>query len=449
MVEDEERGKQTEVKGDYKEAMKKDHEGKKIKRDDRKSRMERDEYKEKIRENEDEKILKMNENDKKAKKKSNDETGNEARRNGGSEEMGKNKRYDGGWRVKVDEEEKRNQAIQRMRKDEKIRMNELFSSREKSLEKNNSTNGADYHMSRDKIDEQIIRSLTPEMANEMKIRGIIFYEDLGKGTFSIVKKGWCNMLAKMVAIKIIDTRKDSKYTRKCLPREIELVRKLQHENIIKAYEVIEKNPYVCIIQDFTSRGDLLQKIRRESKVDEKEGKIHFRQLIEVMKYLKSMEVVHRDIKCENILLDSCENVKITDFGFARLLKKGEKSKTFCGSRAYLAPEIIRAQPYDGYLSDMWSAGIVLYVMITGMMPYNDKDVKKMLERQLQHRIAYRRTTEISIDAKRLIYDILHPIPHKRLTIEEVLRSKWLAGTEYRILVQAASDSIATNSDKPT
>ncbi|MCP9262248.1 Testis-specific serine/threonine-protein kinase 2 [Dirofilaria immitis] len=374
--------------------------------------MERDEYKEKIRENEDEKILKMNENDKKAKKKSNDETGNEARRNGGSEEMGKNKRYDGGWRVKVDEEEKRNQAIQRMRKDEKIRMNELFSSREKSLEKNNSTNGADYHMSRDKIDEQIIRSLTPEMANEMKIRGIIFYEDLGKGTFSIVKKGWCNMLAKMVAIKIIDTRKDSKYTRKCLPREIELVRKLQHENIIKAYEVIEKNPYVCIIQDFTSRGDLLQKIRRESKVDEKEGKIHFRQLIEVMKYLKSMEVVHRDIKCENILLDSCENVKITDFGFARLLKKAKNRKHFAA---------LGAQPYDGYLSDMWSAGIVLYVMITGMMPYNDKDVKKMLERQLQH----------------------------RLTIEEVLRSKWLAGTEYRILVQAASDSIATNSDKPT
>ncbi|VBB31212.1 unnamed protein product [Acanthocheilonema viteae] len=250
----------------------------------------------------------------------------------------------------------------------------------------------------------------------------------------------------MIAIKIIDTRKDLKYTKKCLPREIELIRKLQHDNIIKVYEVIEKSPYVCVIQDFTSRGDLLRKIRRQSKVNEKDGKMHFRQLIEAMKYLKSMEVVHRDIKCENILLDSCENVKITDFGFARSLKIGEKSKTFCGSRAYLAPEIIRAQPYDGYRSDMWSAGIVLYVMITGMMPYDDKNVQKMLERQLQHRIIYPRTAKISMDAKRLIFDILHPIPHKRLTIEEVIRSKWLAGVEYHILDQPINDSLTSDSD---
>ncbi|EFO21383.1 CAMK/TSSK protein kinase [Loa loa] len=348
----------------------------------------------------------------------------------------------------VDGKEKKNQITVRVEedeKDEKVKMDE----KEKSLGRNKDTKDIDYNKNRDKIDDKIIGSLTPEMADEMKIRGVTFYENLGKGTFSIVKKSWCNVLAKMVAIKIIDTRKDLRYTRKCLPREIELVRKLKHDNIIKVYEVIERKPYVCIIQDYTSKGDLLQKIRRKSKVNEREGRIHFRQLIEAMKYLKSMEIVHRDIKCENILLDSCENVKITDFGFARLLKIGEKSKTFCGSRAYLAPEIIRAQPYDGYLSDMWSAGIVLYVMTTGMMPYDDKNLRKMLERQLQHRIIYRRTTEISIDAKRLIFDILHPMPQKRLTIDEVINSKWLAGVEYRILVQAINDSVTTDSDNIT
>uniref|UniRef100_A0A2K6VI24 Protein kinase domain-containing protein n=2 Tax=Onchocerca TaxID=6281 RepID=A0A2K6VI24_ONCVO len=422
--------------------MEKDHREKKIKGDDKRSKMERDESKGKARQNERVNNLKRNESDKEIGKGSTDETNNDIKKDGENEKLSKSKRSKRIWGVEdveENEEEKRNPVIVRMRKDEKDEKVK------KSLERDRNINDTDYPT----IDREIIRSLTPEMANEMKVRGIIFYEDLGKGTFSIVKKGWCDMLARMVAIKIIDTRKDLKYTKKCLPREIELIRKLQHDNIIKVYEVIKKNPYVCIIQDFTSRGDLLQKIKRKSKIDEREGKIHFRQLIEVMKYLKSVEVVHRDIKCENILLDSCENIKITDFSFARLLKKGERSKTFCGSRAYLAPEIIRAQPYDGYLSDMWSAGIVLYVMITGMMPYNDKDVKKMLEKQLQHRIAYRRTTEISIDAKRLIYDILHPIPQKRLTIEGVLRSKWLAGVKYRILVQTVNDSITTNSDKPT
>ncbi|VDN04881.1 unnamed protein product, partial [Thelazia callipaeda] len=251
-------------------------------------------------------------------------------------------------------------------------------------------------------------------------------------------------------------RKDVKYTKKCLPREIDIVRKLQHANIIKVHEFIlsqfywlsarriiflPEYPFVCIVQDYTDKGDLLRKIRRLKKVNEREGKLHFRQLLEAMKYLKMMEVVHRDIKCENILLDSCENIKITDFGFARLLKIGEKSRTFCGSRAYLAPEIIRAQPYDGFVSDMWSAGIVLYVMTTGMMPYDDKNVKKMLERQLQRRIAYPRSIVISAEVRRLIFDILNPIPGKRPTIDEVIRSKWLAGVPYRIFLQAISDSI--------
>ncbi|VDO21985.1 Protein kinase domain containing protein [Brugia malayi] len=458
MAKDEESERETSVKGDNKEAIKKDHKERKIKRCDGKNIVEENETREKIRQDKGERSLKRNENDGKLKKEEKsgrmkkdyesrvgikDRKNNKTRKDEENEQEEKNKGNDGIHGV--DGKEKKNDITERIKKDEKaekVKMNE----KDKLLERNKHTKDIDYNKSRGNIDDKIVESLTPEMLNEMKIRGVIFYENLGKGTFSIVKKGWCNMLAKMVAIKIIDTRKDLKYTKKCLPREIELVRKLKHDNIISVYEVIEKNPFICIIQDFTSRGDLLQKIRRESKVDEKEGKIHFRQLIEAMKYLKSMEVVHRDIKCENILLDSCENVKITDFGFARLLKIGEKSKTFCGSRAYLAPEIIRAQPYDGYLSDMWSAGIVLYVMTTGMMPYDDKNVQKMLERQLQHRIAYRRTTEISIDAKRLIFDILHPIPQKRLTIEEVIRSKWLAGVEYRILAQTINDSATTDSE---
>ncbi|CAG9532410.1 unnamed protein product [Cercopithifilaria johnstoni] len=463
MIRNEKNEGEAEIKEDNKEAIKKDKKVKDIKKYDKKSRVEEDKKEEKAKQNKEEGNLEKNESDKKLKREEKDEKmkmdgrnkvelksgkNNETRKDKRNGKVDKNIKNDrtlniqGAESVKRDGKEKRNQIVERVKEDEKneeVRMDERAKLliRTKTMKDNKNV---------DMVDDKIIGILTPEMANEMKIRGVIFYENLGKGTFSIVKRGWCNVLAKMVAIKIIDIRKDSRYTRKCLPREIELVRKLKHDNIIKVYEVIEKNPYVCIIQDFTTRGDLLQKIRRESKVDENEGKIHFRQLIEAMKYLKSMEVVHRDIKCENILLDSCENVKITDFGFARLLKIGEKSKTFCGSRAYLAPEIIRAQPYDGYLSDIWSAGIVLYVMITGMMPYDDRNVQKMLERQLQHRIAYPQAAKISMDVKRLIFDILHPIPHKRLTIDQMISSKWLADVKYHILDQPVNDSLTSDSD---
>ncbi|VIO93662.1 Protein kinase domain containing protein [Brugia malayi] len=295
MAKDEESERETSVKGDNKEAIKKDHKERKIKRCDGKNIVEENETREKIRQDKGERSLKRNENDGKLKKEEKsgrmkkdyesrvgikDRKNNKTRKDEENEQEEKNKGNDGIHGV--DGKEKKNDITERIKKDEKaekVKMNE----KDKLLERNKHTKDIDYNKSRGNIDDKIVESLTPEMLNEMKIRGVIFYENLGKGTFSIVKKGWCNMLAKMVAIKIIDTRKDLKYTKKCLPREIELVRKLKHDNIISVYEVIEKNPFICIIQDFTSRGDLLQKIRRESKVDEKEGKIHFRQLIEAMK----------------------------------------------------------------------------------------------------------------------------------------------------------------------
>ncbi|KAK5977272.1 Testis-specific serine/threonine-protein kinase 3, partial [Trichostrongylus colubriformis] len=170
---------------------------------------------------------------------------------------------------------------------------------------------------------------------------------LGKGSYSLVMKGLSDDKSS-IAVKIIDTR--------------------------------------IFVTEYCDGGDLLHKIKKTKRVPEPEAKALFRQLIEALIYLQKLHIVHRDLKCENVFLDHHENVKLGDFGFARYLKPHEKSSTFCGSRAYVAPEILRGIAYTGQTVDIWSAGVVLYITVTGVMPFDDRNPQKMVDRQLRHRI---------------------------------------------------------------
>ncbi|VDM97510.1 unnamed protein product [Thelazia callipaeda] len=254
----------------------------------------------------------------------------------------------------------------------------------------------------------------------------------GKGTFSSVISARYDKMHMEVALKIIDTRPGSDFIVRFLPRERNIVQQLNHANIIKNFEVIDKLPYVCFVQEYASHGDLLQKIKKNDRIEESEGQFYFRQLIEALIYLKSLCIAHRDIKCENIFLDSCDNVKLGDFGFARYMKSDELSHTFCGSRAYVAPELLRSRPYNGFLADIWSAGVVLYVMVTGYMPYDDRNMTKMLEKQLQHRIAFPRRRSLSTEVKELIYAMVHPDPLLRRSYPDIIKSSWLVDIKYEI-----------------
>uniref|UniRef100_A0A9J2PYA2 Protein kinase domain-containing protein n=1 Tax=Ascaris lumbricoides TaxID=6252 RepID=A0A9J2PYA2_ASCLU len=295
---------------------------------------------------------------------------------------------------------------------------------------------------------------------------------IGRGTYSTVKKAWSSRQHKTVAIKIIDKRLQSRYIKDFLPRELRIVPTLNHDNIIKVYDVIHSGPFVCLVEEYANNGDLLRRIKGNIRLNEDESRFYFRQLIEALMYLKSIKVAHRDLKCENILLDSCDNVKLCDFGFARMMKDGDVSRTFCGSRAYAAPEILRQIPYNGFTVDVWSAAIVLYIMITGVMPYNSNNPRKMLNRQLQHRLALKSSSIskfsrsnylkknpenfilvylkllmcalvsfpklifLSDDVKELLYQMLHPSPSDRITYQEMLDSRWLANTHYFIRTES-------------
>uniref|UniRef100_A0A8R1XNR7 Protein kinase domain-containing protein n=2 Tax=Onchocerca TaxID=6281 RepID=A0A8R1XNR7_ONCVO len=275
-------------------------------------------------------------------------------------------------------------------------------------------------------------SSTATILKRLEKKGIHYKQIIGKGTFSSVRCAWHNKMKQNVALKIIDASSNSDFIVRFLPREKVIVQQLNHANIIKNFEILEEEPFICFVQEYAMHGDLLQRIKKNDRINENEGRFFFRQLIEALVYLKSINIAHRDIKCENVLLDNCDNVKLGDFGFARFMKVDELSHTFCGSRAYVAPELLRSHPYNGFLADIWSTGILLYVMVTGFMPYDDRNIGKMLEKQLQHRITFPRRRSLSAEVKELICTMVHPEPLKRRPYHEVIKSSWLANTKYEL-----------------
>ncbi|KAK6746872.1 hypothetical protein RB195_000239 [Necator americanus] len=284
------------------------------------------------------------------------------------------------------------------------------------------------------------KSLLGKLEREYRIK---INEFLGKGSYSQVMKGLSDNKFS-IAVKIIDTRVPSEYVRRFLPREMALVRNLHHECVLRVYQVVDISHYVIFITEYCDGGDLLQKIKKTKRVPENEAKILFRQLVEALIYLQRSNIVHRDLKCENVLLDRHENVKLGDFGFARYLKQNEKANTFCGSRAYVAPEILRAIAYSGQTVDIWSAGVVLYVMVTGVMPYDDRNPQKMVERQLGHKLRFPKI-EISVQVKTLIYEILHPFPPSRPTYKAICASDWLKNTPY--MLKGGKDATTQSQDQ--
>lgn len=160
--------------------------------------------------------------------------------------------------------------------------------------------------------------------------------------------------------------------------------RVNHPYLIRVHSILQrKNKYFLFMQ-YCENGDLLDFIRTNGAIDEKQSRQWFSQLIRGLKYLHDRDIVHRDLKCENVLLTSSYNIKLSDFGFARYYHpdKDQKSETFCGSVSYAAPEIIRGVAYDPRLSDIWSVAIILFIMLNKGMPFDDGSLRKLYENQM-------------------------------------------------------------------
>ncbi|KAH8237994.1 hypothetical protein KR032_010319, partial [Drosophila birchii] len=276
--------------------------------------------------------------------------------------------------------------------------------------------------------------------------GIILGKVIGTGNYAKVKIGFSEEYGKRVAVKIISKVKaPSEYTQKFLPREIEAVKGLHHENLITFYQSIETSHRVYLIMQLAENGTLLDYVRERKFLDEPQSRTLFKQLISAVEYIHSKGVVHRDIKCENLLLDENWNLKLIDFGFARKDTRTSDnqvilSKTFCGSYAYASPEILKGKfsvftsrmmpyplflsgvAYDPFMSDIWASGVVCYAMVFGRLPYDGSNVHILLKR-INQSLVFPKTPSASSECKHMIMHILAPVKI-RYNIPQVKEDPW-------------------------
>ena len=246
---------------------------------------------------------------------------------------------------------------------------------------------------------------------------------IGRGAFGKVNIGLNILTGRIVAIKSFNKQNISSFTSKeKIRKETDIMRNLKHSSITKILEMFESEKYVLIIMEYIPGGNLHSYIKKRKKISEHITKVLFKQIIEGIKYIHSHGIVHRDIKLDNILLDLNNNIKICDFGVSKRINENTLLYDQCGTPLSMAPEIIMNNGYCGFPVDVWSAGVSLYMMLTGKAPFN-----KTSNNTLQYEIVNSHFPEIehvSTECNDLLCKMLEKDPYKRITIENVLKHKW-------------------------
>ena len=253
---------------------------------------------------------------------------------------------------------------------------------------------------------------------------------IGKGAFGKVNIGLHVLTGKIVAIKSFNKQNlKSQESKAKIFEEVNLMKKLRHNSLVKILETIETDKYILIIMENIAGGDLSNFIKKRTKLNEKTSKIIFKQLIKSLKYLHSKNIIHRDIKLDNILIDLNNTIKLCDFGISqKILDTNDKLTDKCGTPAYIAPEILSADRcgYEGPPVDLWSSGVVLYAMLSGTVPFKANNLNDL--HNLIIKGTFDEIQDISKDATHLVHALLETNPKKRITLDKVLEHPWLNNT---------------------
>ena len=255
---------------------------------------------------------------------------------------------------------------------------------------------------------------------------IVDRKRIGKGSFSTIYK--CkNKENKTFALKEITIDKNKTKNKICIKREFEIMRKLNHDNIVKIHDVIIDTQFnnIYFIMDYYEYGDLSQFLNKKP-LKEKFSRKYMKQLSNGLSYLLENNILHRDLKPQNILLTKNYDIKLTDFGFATHYTKDTIINTLCGSPMYMAPEIITRNGYD-YKSDLWSVGIILYEMIHGYTPFDVQNfidlIKEIKKKDIKIKV------NVSNECKDLIYKLCKTNPTERISWEQYFCHKWFENDE--------------------
>ncbi|RZF39750.1 hypothetical protein LSTR_LSTR003411 [Laodelphax striatellus] len=285
------------------------------------------------------------------------------------------------------------------------------------------------------------RTMTPQQQQNTAIR-VGFYDVLrtiGKGNFAVVKLARHRITKSEVAIKIIDKSQLDAVNLEKVYREVDIMKLLDHPHIIKLYQVMETKNMIYIVSEYASQGEIFDYIARHGRMSESGARRKFWQILSAVEYCHNHRVVHRDLKAENLLLDANMNIKIADFGFSNYYTPGEQLATWCGSPPYAAPEVFEGKKYTGPEIDIWSLGVVLYVLVCGALPFDGSTLHNLRDRVLsgRFRIPYFMSTECeSLIRKMLVLD-----PSKRYSVDQIKRHRWMMEEAPRLLPSATTPGV--------
>lgn len=269
-------------------------------------------------------------------------------------------------------------------------------------------------------------------------------EVLGQGAYSTVKLAIHKYKHTKVAVKIVNRQDLSTADEDLLKQEVSIMQRLQHNHIIQLFDFFEEEKFYYLVLEYMDGGELFDRIVKKTSYNEKEARDVVRILVDALNYCHSKGIVHRDLKPENLLLTSKSddaNLKIADFGFA-IQENGNFLSTQCGTPGYIAPEILERKPY-GREVDMWSIGVITYILLGGYPPFHDDNMRKLFKKikkgEFTFHVEYWKN--ISTEAKDLISGLLTVDTKKRLTAQDVLKHPWLLADDAKLSAIPLTDNL--------
>ncbi|KAK2414873.1 CBL-interacting protein kinase [Trifolium repens] len=268
---------------------------------------------------------------------------------------------------------------------------------------------------------------------------------LGQGTFAKVYHARNLVTGVNVAIKVVDKEKVLKVGMvDQIKREISVMRLVRHPNVVELYEVMATKTKIFIVMEYAKGGELFNKIAKgKLKVDV--ARRYFQQLISAVDFCHSRGVYHRDLKPENLLLDENDNLKVSDFGLSTLSESKCQDgllHTTCGTPAYVAPEVINRKGYEGCKADIWSCGVILFVLLAGYLPFHDQNLMEMYRKISKGEVKFPKW--FALEVRRLLSRILDPNLKTRISMAKIMENSWFKkGLEKPIVIDIKKNDLAS------
>ncbi|XP_073058593.1 CBL-interacting serine/threonine-protein kinase 12-like [Primulina eburnea] len=295
-------------------------------------------------------------------------------------------------------------------------------------------------------------STATKLTKQKEISGLLLgrYEIgklLGHGTFAKVYHARNVKTGEGVAIKVIDKEKILKVGLIAhIKREISILRRVRHPNIVQLFEVMATKSKIFFVMEYVKGGELFNKVAK-GRLKEEVARKYFQQLISAVAFCHARGVYHRDLKPENILLDEDGDLKVSDFGLSAIseqIKQDGLFHTFCGTPAYVAPEVLARKGYNAAKVDIWSCGVILFVLMAGYLPFHDQNVMSMYKKI--YKGEFRCPRWFSPELIRFLTRLLDANPETRITIPEIMNNKWFKKGFKNVKFYIDDDKLCTVND---